>query len=195
MFTLRSHARTVSVVSAARQSSLVFKKLPTLQRWKGNIDDQNCTEQQRQNVRFRREDPPSNWCAGEWHHSEYMWRPKLPDLHFTLPDTSLVMCVSSLTSTPADQVEVATASTVVDDICLIWDWSTKNPSQAAAYELELDDDDCMAQKSSSSLPSTPSQIKEQGAAGGRGRGKSVQVQYRTEPTPTKGGLHLSTYNF
>ncbi|XP_064461589.1 uncharacterized protein LOC135371469 [Ornithodoros turicata] len=59
----------------------------------------------------------------------------------------------------------ATISTEVDGALSVWDGLTGSSSQTATHSMELDDDDCMSQKSSSSLPSTldqraPSQGKE-----------------------------------
>ncbi|XP_064488393.1 uncharacterized protein LOC135400491 [Ornithodoros turicata] len=65
--------------------------------------------------------------------------------------------------------ETATASSKVDGTQSVWDGVVKTPSQKGTQGMEVDDDDCMSQKSSSSLPSIPSQGKEKREKG-RGRG-------------------------
>ncbi|XP_064462126.1 uncharacterized protein LOC135372450 [Ornithodoros turicata] len=102
-----------------------------------------------------------------------------PPLH--TPQTQEKSAESSSPPAPA------TISTEVDGAFSVWDGLTGSSSQTATHSMELDDDDCMSQKSSSSLPSTldqraPSQGKEQREKhGGRGRGKSKEKQRLPPP--------------
>ncbi|XP_064456600.1 uncharacterized protein LOC135367290 [Ornithodoros turicata] len=82
---------------------------------------------------------------------------------------------------------VTTTSAEVDGVLSVWDGLTGSSVQTDTHNMELDDDDCMSQKSSSSLPSSsnpraPSQKKEQKEKqGGRGRGKSQDKQKLPPP--------------
>ncbi|XP_064463035.1 uncharacterized protein LOC135373919 [Ornithodoros turicata] len=105
-----------------------------------------------------------------------------PPLH--TPHTQETSAESSPPPAPA------TISTEVDGTFSVWVGLTGSSSQTATRAMELDDDDCMSQKSSSSLPSTldqraPSQGKEQREKhGGRGRGKSKDKQRPPPPRVT-----------
>ncbi|XP_064464829.1 uncharacterized protein LOC135392268 [Ornithodoros turicata] len=81
----------------------------------------------------------------------------------------------------------ATTSTEVDGELSVWDGLTGGSSQAATHTMDVDDDDCMSQKSSSSLPPNPSPWKEQRTKkGGRGRGSTSLGKHKpprvTPPT-------------
>ncbi|XP_064461912.1 uncharacterized protein LOC135372150 [Ornithodoros turicata] len=93
------------------------------------------------------------------------------------PPTQEKPAESLLPLAPAAQVGsrevVATTSTEVDGELSVWDGLTGGSSQATTHTMDVDDDDCMSQKSSSSLPPNPSPWKEQRTKkGGRGRGST-----------------------
>ncbi|XP_064463430.1 uncharacterized protein LOC135374377 [Ornithodoros turicata] len=107
------------------------------------------------------------------------------------PPTQEKPAESLLPLAPAAQVgsrEVAaTTSTEVDGELSVWDGLTGGSSQAATHTMDVDDDDCMSQKSSSSLPPNPSPWKEQRTKkGGRGRGSTSLGKHKpprvTPPT-------------
>ncbi|XP_064469920.1 uncharacterized protein LOC135384653 [Ornithodoros turicata] len=107
------------------------------------------------------------------------------------PPTQEKPAESLLPLAPAAQVGsrevVATTSTEVDGELSVWDGLTWGSSQAATHTMDVDDDDCMSQKSSSSLPPNPSPWKEQRTKkGGRGRGSTSLGKHKpprvTPPT-------------
>lgn len=88
----------------------------------------------------------------------------------------------SVSSQSNSQAEAATTSGEVAASPSIWDGASKDPSQSTAQFMDMDDDDCSSQKSSSSLPGIPSQGKEQRElAGGRGRGNKTKVPQKMPP--------------
>ncbi|XP_064475461.1 uncharacterized protein LOC135389328 [Ornithodoros turicata] len=102
------------------------------------------------------------------------------------PPTQEKPAESLLPLAPAAQVgsrEVAaTTSTEVDGELSVWDGLTGGSSQAATHTMDVDDDDCMSQKSSPSLPPNPSPWKEQRTKkGGRGRGSTSLGKHKQPP--------------
>ncbi|XP_064469875.1 uncharacterized protein LOC135384607 [Ornithodoros turicata] len=72
------------------------------------------------------------------------------------PHTQEKPAESSLPLAPAAQMGrrevVATTSTEVDGELSVWDGLTGGSSQTGTHTMDVDDDDCLSQKSSSSLP-------------------------------------------
>lgn len=78
---------------------------------------------------------------------------------------------SSLACQKSSQ-DTASASREADGTQSVWDGATQGSSQGTQQNMEMDDDDCLSQKSSSSLSGVPSLGKEQRwETPGRGRGK------------------------
>ncbi|XP_064465074.1 uncharacterized protein LOC135376493 [Ornithodoros turicata] len=78
--------------------------------------------------------------------------------------------------------EIATVSSDVDGTISVWDGTMPEPSQTMSQNMELDDDDCLSQKSSSSLPGVLSQGKEKREkTSGRGRGSRTKDMQKLPP--------------
>ncbi|XP_064467791.1 uncharacterized protein LOC135378634 [Ornithodoros turicata] len=91
-----------------------------------------------------------------------------PPLHTPQHKEVTEVC-SSVTTQQNSQGETAGASEEVSATPSIWDGLSKHPSQNATQSMDVDDNDCSSQKSSSSLPgSTPSKEQRGNKNGGRG---------------------------
>lgn len=102
--------------------------------------------------------------------------PHTPHLHET--DTE----VSSHSSLVASQKEVAATPGDVAASTSIWEGASASSSQNPTQSMELDDDDCASQKSTSSLPSLSSQGKERRESHlGRGRAKKLAEAQKAPP--------------
>ncbi|XP_064461691.1 uncharacterized protein LOC135371633 [Ornithodoros turicata] len=107
--------------------------------------------------------------------------PPLQTPHHVPTDTQVSPSVS-LTSQSAEQEDAAGTSKEAGSTLSLWDGFAESPSQSIAQDMELDGDDCMSQKSSSSLPGMTSQVREQREkTGGRGRGNKPRDKSKLAP--------------
>lgn len=78
--------------------------------------------------------------------------------------------------------ETATTSDEVDGTPSVWDGATQGLSQSTSQNMDVDDDDCLSQKSSSSLSGVPSLGKEKRErTSGRGRGTKTKETQKMPP--------------
>ncbi|XP_064469617.1 uncharacterized protein LOC135384338 [Ornithodoros turicata] len=84
---------------------------------------------------------------------------------------------------PISQGDAATTSKEVVASPSVWDGIAKGPSQSTSQDMDVDDDDCLSQKSLSSLPSTTSSLgkKQRKKNTGRGRGLKGKEQQKAPP--------------
>ncbi|XP_064461815.1 uncharacterized protein LOC135371790 [Ornithodoros turicata] len=76
----------------------------------------------------------------------------------------------------------ATTSSKVDGAQSVWDGNLKVPSQIS-HSMDVDEDDCMSQKSSSSVSSLPGKEKRERRDKGRGRGSKPNAPSNEQRRP------------
>ncbi|XP_064474937.1 uncharacterized protein LOC135388973 [Ornithodoros turicata] len=101
------------------------------------------------------------------------------------PQTKEKPVESSSPVAPAASVghqQAATASKEVVGAPSVWDGVPRDSSQTTNLSMEVDDDDCSSQKSTSSLPNSSSEMKEQRQRRtGRGRGCNSKEKAKQPP--------------
>ncbi|XP_064474888.1 uncharacterized protein LOC135388931 [Ornithodoros turicata] len=83
-------------------------------------------------------------------------------------------------SRPTGRKEAATALSKANGLQSIWDGGVTTPTQKSTQSMEVDDDDRMSQKSSSSLPEMHPREKRE-----KGRGRGVKTGEPQKPPPRR----------
>ncbi|XP_064468686.1 uncharacterized protein LOC135382949 [Ornithodoros turicata] len=121
---------------------------------------------------------------GERYHSEFQWtQTSGPPHHAPQLKERVTEVLPPVATQPISHGEAATTSKEVVASPSVWDGIAKGPSQSTSQDMDVDGDDCLSQKSSSSLPSTTSSLgnEQRKKSTGKGRGLRGQEQQKVPP--------------